>query len=242
MGAALKNCVAYITKLNNASDHWCTRQGQVNDTIDYFYQTLFTSGDPNGLEEVLDVIPHVVTPEMNEKLTMEFTIEEVEIALKQMAPLKSLGPDSMPPLFYQNHWSWIGSNIALSILHYLNTGVLPQSLWHSFITLIPKVMNPEYVTKFGPISLSNVLYRIFSKVFANKLKNIMLQLILEQHSAFMSDHLIYDNILVAFETLHYMRNINKGKTGFMALKLDMSKIYERVEWSFMEKVLVKMGF
>ena len=58
----------------------------------------------------------------------------------------------------------------------------------------------------------------------------------------MSDRLILDNILVAFEILHYMRNHNKGKSGFMALKLDMSKAYDRVEWSFMEKVLVKVGF
>ena len=58
----------------------------------------------------------------------------------------------------------------------------------------------------------------------------------------MSDRLISDNMLVAFETLHYMRNHNKGKSGFMALKLDMTKAYDRVEWSYMEKVLIKMGF
>ena len=58
----------------------------------------------------------------------------------------------------------------------------------------------------------------------------------------MSNRLISDNILVAFETLHYMRNHNAGKTGFMALKLDMSKAYDKVEWSYMEKLMVKMGF
>ena len=158
-----------------------------------------------------------------------------------MAPLKSLGLDNIPPLFYQNYWSLIGSDATHSILHYLNNGVLPQSLCHS-ITLIPKVKNPEYVSQFRPISLSNVLYRIFSKVLANKLKIIMPHLISEQQSSFMFDRLISDNILVAFETLHYMRNHNKGNSGFMALKLDMSKAYDRVEWSFMEKVLVKMGF
>ena len=214
----------------------------MNDTIINFYQTFFTSGDLSGLAEVIDVIPHVITPNMNERLAMEFTIEEVDVALKQMAPLKSLGLDGMLPLFYQNYWSLIGPDVTLSILHYLNSGVLSQSFCHSFITLIIKVKNPEYVTKFRPISMSNVLYRIFSKVLANRLKTIMPQLISEHQSAFMSDHLILDNILVACETLHNMRNHNKGKTGFMALKLDMSKAYDRVEWSFMEKVLVKIGF
>ena len=58
----------------------------------------------------------------------------------------------------------------------------------------------------------------------------------------MSNRLISDNILVAFETLHYMQNHNKGKTSFMALKLDMSKAYDRVEWEYMEKVMTEMGF
>ena len=214
----------------------------VNDTILHFYQNLFSSAEPSGLTKVIEVIPHVITPDMNVQLDREFTIEEVEVAIKQMAPLKSPGPDGMPPLFYQNYWSLIGFDVTHSIFHYLNNGVLPQSLCHSFITLISKVKNPEYVAQFRPISLSNVLYRIFSKVLANRLKLIMPQLISEHQSAFMFDRLILDNILVAFETLHYIRNHNTGKTGFMALKLDMSKAYDRVEWPYMEKVLVKMGF
>ena len=108
--------------------------------------------------------------------------------------------------------------------------------------MIPKVKDPEYVTEFRPISLSNVLYRIFAKVLTNRLQDIMPQLISDHQSAFMSDRLISNNILVAFETLHYMRNHNTGKSGFMALKLDMTKAYNRVEWSYMERVLIKMGF
>ena len=58
----------------------------------------------------------------------------------------------------------------------------------------------------------------------------------------MLGRLITNNILVAFETLHYMRNHCTRKTGFMTLKLDMSKAYNRVEWAYMQQVLVKMGF
>ena len=58
----------------------------------------------------------------------------------------------------------------------------------------------------------------------------------------MTDCLISDNIMVAFETLHYMRNHSTGSTSFMALKLDMSKAYDWVKWLYMEKLMKKMGF
>ena len=65
--------------------------------------------------------------------------------------------------------------------------------------------------------MSNVLYRILAKVLANHLKKIMPQLISKHQSAFMLDRLITNNILVAFETLHYMTNHCTGKTGFRLL-------------------------
>ena len=64
-----------------------------------FYQELFTSSNPNSFDEILEQIPQVVIEEMNLELMQEFTATEVEVALKQMAPLKSLRPDGMPPIF-----------------------------------------------------------------------------------------------------------------------------------------------
>ena len=78
-----------------------------------------------------------------------------------MAPLKELGPDGMPPLFYQHYWELVGKDITNSVLSFLNSATLPKHLNHTFITLIPKVKNPELVSQFRPISLCNVLYKIF---------------------------------------------------------------------------------
>ena len=87
-----------------------------------------------------------------------------------------------------------------------------------------------------------VRIKIISKVLANRLKQILPNLISPTQSAFVPGCLITDNVLVAFETLHCMKNYNSSALGFMALKLDMSKAYDRVEWVFLENVMRKMGF
>ena len=82
----------------------------------------------------------------------------------------------------------------------------------------------------------------YQKVLANRLKKILPQIISESQSAFVPGRLISDNILIAFETLHHMQHMKGGRQGYMALKLDMSKAYDKVEWEFLEKIMLKMGF
>uniref|UniRef100_A0A2N9F6N4 Reverse transcriptase domain-containing protein n=1 Tax=Fagus sylvatica TaxID=28930 RepID=A0A2N9F6N4_FAGSY len=54
--------------------------------------------------------------------------------------------------------------------------------------------------------------------------------------------LITDNVAVAYELMHTMRSKWKGKVGYLAMKLDMSKTYDRVEWAFLKAAMLKMGF
>jgi hypothetical protein len=81
-----------------------------------------------------------------------------------------------------------------------------------------------------------------SKVLANRLKPILPHIISPNQSAFVAGRHITDNILAAYETLHTMNSNLTGKQGFMALKLDMSKAYDHVEWSFLEGVMCRLGF
>jgi hypothetical protein len=148
----------------------------------------------------------------------------------------------MPPIFYQKYWHVVGSDVTTAVLSCLNSGSLLKSINHTFITLIPKVKNPEKVTDFRPISLCNVIYKLVSKVLANRLKLILPQIVSDSQSAFVPGRLITDNVLVAFETLHHMHHNKIGREGAMAMKLDMSKAYDRVEWSYLEQIMKKMGF
>ena len=207
-----------------------------------FYTRLFSSSNPTDLERILEGVQPVVSNSMNEALTCLNSREEVEVAIKQMAPLKALGPDGMPPVFYQTFWPDIGVEVLDAVLSCLNSGTLLKSINHTFITLIPKVNNLESVAQFRLINLCNVIYKILSKVIVNRLKPILKSIIFETQSAFVADRLITDNILITFESLYHMKTQCSGKTSFMALKLDMSKAYDKVEWVFLEKILLKMGF
>ncbi|KAH1096573.1 hypothetical protein J1N35_013494 [Gossypium stocksii] len=95
---------------------------------------------------------------------------------------------------------------------------------------------------FRPISLCNVLYKIALNALVNRFQEVFQFCIDEAQSAFVLGHLSSDNIVVAYEILHSMKNRRFGKEWSFALKLDMSKAYDSVEWQFIDEILLKMGF
>ena len=124
--------------------------------------------------------------------------------LKQMYPKKAPEPNSMPLLFYQHYWSLVGNCFTSTVFYFLNHGIVPPKFNKTHVMLILKIKNPTKITQFRPISLSNVISRIASQVLANRLKLLFPIIISENHSAFMSERLIIDNVLVTFETMHHI--------------------------------------
>ena len=151
-----------------------------------------------------------------------------------MAPLKAPGLDGMLTIFLSIIGIILGGGGGYFSSYFISPEFLkfPADLNHTFLTLIPKGKCPGRVSDFHPIALCNILYKLVSKVLVNRLKKILLDIIFDTQSAFQFDKATSDNILVAFETLHHMKAKKSGKSGFMTLKLDMSKAYNRVEWSF----------
>lgn len=93
-----------------------------------------------------------------------------------------------------------------------------------------------------PIALCNVLYKIVSKMLALRMKNVLAQIVNPIQSAFLPNCFILDNVIIAYEVLHHMKRYHHGEHGMAALKLDMSKAYDRVEWVFLHQLMMKMGF
>ena len=135
----------------------------------------------------------------------------------------------------------MGKDVINIVLNILNNGVCPTTLNKTFIALVPKVKSPSSPMDYRPISLCNVLYKLASKVITNKLKDILHVVAHETQSAFVLGRLITDNILIAFEHFQFMRKKSKGIRGFMALKLDMSKAYDIIEWVIFAEHITEVG-
>lgn len=98
------------------------------------------------------------------------------------------------------------------------------------------------VSNFHPISLCNVVYKLASKVLANRWKHILPDIIFKTQSAFIPGRFIFDNMIVAYEALHSMKSRQQGHTDSMMVKFDISKTYDKMEWNFLELMMCKLGF
>ena len=83
-------------------NNWKVEPEEIAAHLINYYQELFTSSNSISHGAALECIPRVITDHMNVALVAPFQVEEVKVALKQMAPLKALGLDGIPPLFYQH--------------------------------------------------------------------------------------------------------------------------------------------
>ncbi|KAL0458617.1 UNVERIFIED_CONTAM: putative mitochondrial protein, partial [Sesamum latifolium] len=233
-----------VRRLKDDYGDWKEEEDEVREIILNYFRNIFSSVEPpdSDMDDVLNLVHSRVLEEVNQHLIRPYTSDEVTLALSQMSPLKSPGPDGLPPLFFQKYWNIVGIDVIKCVLEFLNSHTFLPRLNHTYIVLIPKCATPESVSQFRPISLCNVIYKLASKAISNRLKACLDSIISPSQSAFIQGRLITDNVLISCEIHHFLKNTRKGKVGNAALKLDMSKAYDRIEWRFLERVLGKLGF
>lgn len=231
----------HIVGLMDVNGVWRESNEDVQNIIVNYFSNLFQSTQTDGMLTNGEIVL-TVTDEQNQNLMLPIQDEEVKNAVFAMHPSKSPGPDGLNPAFFQTYWSIVGRDIVNFCKTFFQTGELPRGVNNTLVCLIPKVKQPQHMTELRPISLCNVLMRILSKVMTNRLKPCLNSIISDKQSAFVEGRLLTDNAIIAFEVNHYIRRKTQGKYGVAGLKIDISKAFDRIEWSFIENMLIKFGF
>ena len=231
-----------IKKLRGDDGEWLHEITELNPHISGYFAGLFSTEIEEPDPELLAKVVPKVTDVMNDRLLQPYSAEEVKKALFSIGDMKAPGTDGLHAIFFKKRWNILGDSLTTKVLEAVNTKVIPEGWNDTVIVLIPKVQTPELVTQYRPISLCNVLYKVISKMIASRLKHVLDDIISPVQSAFVPGRLITDNVLLAYESLHTVKNKKKGKWGYCAVKLDMHKAYDRVEWIFLERIMVQLGF
>lgn len=137
--------------------------------------------------------------------------QDVYKVLMDTEVYKSPRPDKLQALFFQKQSRIVGIFVTNLCLRILNNYKSTTDLNKTLIILILKVENPENVTQLIPISLCNVIFKLFTKTIVSRLRSILPSIISPTQSNFVPNRSITDNIVVVQELLHIMRCKTRSK-------------------------------
>lgn len=183
-----------------------------------------------------------MSEECNDSIHDQITEEEIKRTIDSLGELKAPGPDGLNDLFYKQHWQAIKSDVCAAIQLFFSEGTLPEFINETLVALVPKVEKPEKIGQLMSISCCNFMYKIITKIMVSRLKPHLDGLISPTQSAFISGRQIQDNIIVAHEVFHALKSAKHKEKEAMAIKLDMNKAYDRLEWDYICGCLEVFGF
>eukprot|EP00253_Pinus_taeda_P022298 PITA_22298 len=193
----------------------------------------------DGNVALLDVVPIRISSKMNQYLEDKVTLKEVKEDLFSMDPDKAPGPDGFTPRFLQVCWQIVEKDLYKMIQKYQYCQKIGGSTNSAFLALIPKEKGANSFSRFRPISLCNIGYKVITKVIANRLKRILPKIIPDNQGGLIQGRQLVDNFVLVQEVIH--SSLNRKEKG-MAVKLDLANAFDRVRHSFMFDFLQKMGF
>jgi hypothetical protein len=149
----------------------------IGGTFVSHFTNLFSSSSPPIEEEMLDLFTPVITEDDNILLCSIPTKIEVIKALSSLGSTKAPGPDGFTALFYKKYWPYVRKDVLACIESFFNHNHLLKEQNHTYIALVPKQNGSQSVYQFRPISLCNIVYKLISKILANRLKNLLPKII-----------------------------------------------------------------
>lgn len=193
-----------------------------------------------SLEEVQRYVRKPLSQDQVVLLGLPVTDAEIKSTLFSLAKGKAPGPDGFPAEFYKHCWDSVGSSVLQSVHDFFRHGLLLKEVNATILALVPKVPNASAVTDYRPIACCNTIYKLITKILANRIAGVLPNLIDQSQNAFVKGRRMSDNILLAqelFASFHLLPYLPK-----CAIKVDFHKAYDTVDWDFLELVLQAFRF
>ncbi|GAU23976.1 hypothetical protein TSUD_327770 [Trifolium subterraneum] len=150
------------------------------------------------------------------------------------------GPDGFGVFFFQTYWEIIKQDVSNAVLEFFCTNWILPNFNSNTVVLIPKVQEADTIGQFRPIAMTNFKFKIISKILADRLALILPNIISKEQRGFIKGRQIKDCICLTSEAINMLHN--KAYGGNLAIKIDIAKVFDTLDWQFLLKVLKTFGF
>ncbi|GKV13379.1 hypothetical protein SLEP1_g24388 [Rubroshorea leprosula] len=221
-----------------SNGQWVEDPNMVKDEMVKYFSKMFREDSWNR-PKPSNLVFRRISSDQKVWLERPFTVEEIKEGLKSCDGSKAPGPDVYNFNFLKFIWSSVRDDFVVFFREFHQNSRLVKGLNSSFLALIPKKLSPRDLKDFRPISLIGCMYKLLAKVLANRLKDVMPEIISETQSAFVGGRQLVDSVLVLNEVVDEVR---KRKQSAFVFKADFQKAYDCVNWSFLDWMLDVFGF
>ena len=230
-----------ITAIKNRVGEWLVEENIANyiqRRFEDIYSTsqTFSSRLISPSSQWQEVLPN----DVRDSLGYEVSVEELKAALWSMKVFKALSPDGLHARFFQRFWLIVGDSVVKEIQKIFKEKIVPEVLNRTHIALIPKVQGPKLLNNYRLISLCNSVYKIITKVIVARLRPHLDQVVNLLQTTFVPNRRGTNNAIIVQELIHTISKA-KGKKWYMAIKIDLEKAYDKLEWSFIRATLMRIN-
>ncbi|GJR49791.1 RNA-directed DNA polymerase, eukaryota [Tanacetum coccineum] len=216
----------------------CTDPNLVKEAFHDHFEARFKKPTTNRLKLNFEFSKRLVHDQAAD-LERRVTRDEIRAAVWNCGENKSPGPDGFTFEFFRRYWDFVGPDFCEAVEYFFVNGSFAKGCNSSFVALIPKVMDAKFVNDYRPISLIGSVYKVVTKILANRLAMVIADIVSDTQSAFLADRQILDGPFILNEVLHWCKRKNKKAMFF---KVDFAKAYDSVRWDYLMDVLEAFGF
>jgi hypothetical protein len=232
----------HIWSIQSEADE--TSRGQENiktEAVSYFKQLFKANGAqlPHETVTTASLYPRLVSDLEASDLFKPVSLPELKLILLHFNKERSPGPDGWTTEFFSHFFELVGPDLLLMVEDIRTKGKIFRNINSTFLVLIPKENNVASFNDYRPISLCNLIYKLVSKVIANRMKPILERSLSAEQLGFLKGRRIQDAIATAHECMH---SIKQKNLKALIMKIDLKKAFDCIDWAFLRLILLAVGF